>query len=229
MKLKSQFVDTYGVTNHRGWYCADCHAIRVEEWKKRAKAEKEAKLRKLKIIYGEWWRHYCLPREFADDIYNEREFCLYCGTKLPPMYLGADSELGTFRGRAHLDHMDPLEIGGEDSIRNVVYVCDDCNYKKGKRPFVEWLALLDPKYQKLSREVYAEKHGCPPEDFEPGEPTLRCDGVYGELDLSEEGLREIYPKPIVDGPPQAFRITIGVSIEKGEDGKLIIKPKITAE
>ena len=105
----------------------------------------------------------------------------------------------------------------------------DCNYKKGKRSFVGWLALLDSKYQKLSREVYVEKHGCPPEDFEPGEPTPRCDGVYGELDLSEERLREIYPKPIVDGPPQSFRITIGVSIEKGDDGKLIIKPKMTAE
>lgn len=227
LKPKSQFVDVYGESNPKGWFCANCHLVRVAQWQEKAKAEKESKLRKLNIIYGEWWRHYCLPREFAEDIYDERDFCLYCGNKLPPMYLGTDPELGTFRGRAHLDHMDPLELGGEDSIRNVVYICDNCNYRKGRRSFLDWIALLIPKYKKLSREVYEEKHGHPPEEFESGEPTPRCDGVYYELGLSEERLREIYPEPIVNGPPKSCVLTFSVSIEKDENGKLIIKSKIT--
>jgi len=227
LKPKDRFVDVSGQSNPRGGFCVDCHFVRLAEWQANAKAEKESKLRKLKIIYGDWWRHYCLPREFAGDIYEERDFCLYCGNKLPPMYLGANSDHGPFRGRAHLDHMDPLELGGEDSIRNVVYVCDNCNYKKGARSFVQWLALLNRKYQKLSREVYAEKHGHQPEEFKPGEPTPRCDGVYYELDLSEERLREIYPKPIVNGPPETYELRISVSIEKDENGKFRFKPKIS--
>ncbi len=182
--------------------------------------EKESKLRKLKIIYGEWWQHYCLPQEFAYDIYVERDFCPYCGSKLPPQYVGADSSTLPFRGRAQLDHMDPLHLGGEDSIRNVVYVCDTCNYKKGRSSFLDWLKVLKPKYRELGREIYEVKHGHPPESFEPGEPNERCDGLSAELCMDEEDLRNLYPKPIVDGPPKDHCITITLSVSVDDVGNL---------
>ncbi|BCS94544.1 hypothetical protein DSLASN_01760 [Desulfoluna limicola] len=226
-KPKNIFVDISGNLNPRGAYCSDCHLIRVEEWKQAAIEERESKLRKLRIIYGEWWRHYCLPKEFADEIYNERDFCPYCGDKLPPQYIGADASTSLFRGRAHLDHMDPLNKGGEDSIRNVVYVCDNCNYKKGKRTFIDWLQTLKPKYRAISREIYETKHGHPPESFEQGEPNGRCDGSSFELCMDEEDLRELYPTPIVNGPPVNKSITITASFSIDDNGNIKVDTKVT--
>mgnify|MGYP001616935991 CR=1 FL=1 len=214
------FVDVSGVPNPKGGYCIDCHTIRVKEWEQEAREEKESKLRKLKIIYGEWWKHYCLPQEFSDDLYAERESCPYCGAKLPPQYLGDHPTLGSFRGRAHLDHMDPLQLGGEDSIRNVVYACDDCNYKKGKCSFIDWLKILSPEQREISRAIYEEKHGHPPESFLPGEPNERCDGISAELCLDEEELKEMYPEPIVDGPPNNKSIVL--SLEFDDEGNIVI-------
>lgn len=226
-KPTERFVDASGVFNPRGWYCSDCYLIRVEKWKQAAIEERQSKLRKLKIIYGEWWQHYCLPREFASDIYNERDFCPYCGDKLPPEYLGEDPTKKPFRDRAHLDHMDPLNMGGEDSIRNVVYVCDKCNYRKGRQAFLNWLQTLKPKYRAISREIYENKHGHPPEAFKPGDPNERCDGVAGELCLSEEDLREMYPVPSVNGPPTNLSITITVSLSLDDDGNIKVNTNIT--
>jgi len=214
IKLKDLFVDVSGIKNPRGGYCLECHLIRDKELKEKAKEENKSKLRKLKIIYGKWWRHYCLPLEFSDDLYSERDYCPYCGNQLPPHYLGNHPELGTFRGRAHLDHMDPLELGGEDSIRNVVYVCDKCNYKKGKQPFTKWIKKLNPKYSEISRKIYESKHGHAPENFVSGDPNERCDGIAGELCIDEDELRKMYPAPMVSGPPEntSFSITMSVSI-----------------
>lgn len=219
-KPKDVFVDRSGDLNPKGGYCGDCHIVRVKEWKLAAKEGKESKLRKLKIIYGKWWRHYCLPQEFADDMYDERDFCPYCGNKLPPQYVGADPSIAPFRGRAQLDHMDPLHIGGEDSIRNVVYVCDKCNYRKGKRSFLDWLGVLEPKCQALCRDIYEAKHGHPPESFVPGEPSERCDGIAAELCMGEEDLREMYPNPIVDGPPTNHSMTITLSVSIDGDSNI---------
>jgi hypothetical protein len=216
-----------GDLNPRGGYCSDCHLIRVEEWKQAVIEERDSKFRKLKIIYGEWWRHYCLPREFAGDIYDERDFCPYCGDKLPPQYIDADSSTNPFRGRAQLDHMDPLNIGGEDSIRNVVYVCDKCNYKKGKRAFLNWLQVLKPKYRTISQEIYETKHGHSPEAFEPGVPNGRCDGVAYELCMTEEDLREQFPTPQANGPPTNHSITITASLSIDDDGNIKVDTKIT--
>jgi hypothetical protein len=222
LKPIGEFVDVSGSRNPRGRYCHECHLERVGEWEEEQKAEKESKIRKLKIIYGKWWRHYCLPQEFAGDIYAERDFCPYCGKKLPPQYIGNHPELGTFRGRAHLDHMDPLELGGEDSIRNVVYVCDECNYKKGTRSFLYWLATLPPAQAKISRGIYEEKQDRPPEQFVPGEPTGRCDGIAGELLLDEKELRKLYPTPMVDGPPSNQSISVKLKLRVDEHGKLVV-------
>ena len=226
LKSKDSFVDILGTPNPKGAYCADCHLIRLTEWEEKAKEEKESKIRKLKIIYGEWWRNYCLPHDFDRDIYYERDYCPYCGHKLPPYDLRDNPVPGSFHGHAHLDHMDPLQLGGEDSIRNVVYVCDDCNYKKGNRSFLEWMKKLTPNQREISREIYEAKHGHPPESFVPGLPNERSDGVSAELYFDEEELRNMYPKPIVDGPPKSGPASIRLVLDIDDEGNFVIKTEV---
>lgn len=55
--------------------------------------------------------------------------------------------------------MDPLSSGGEDSIRNAVYVCETCNLSKRNRLFIEWLGLLEPGLRPITRHAYIDKHG----------------------------------------------------------------------
>jgi hypothetical protein len=108
--------------------------------------------------------------------------------------------------------MDPLDLGGEDSIRNALVCCASCNNKKWKKSFLYWLEQLSPGYKKLAREIYIEKHEHSPEEFVKGDPTTRIDTRY-ELLLDEEELKEMYLKPIVDGPPSNESITITISID----------------
>jgi len=98
--------------------------------------------------------------------------------------------------------MDPLALGGEDSIRNVVYVCDTCNFNKSDMPFLQWIDKLDDEHRDLSTAIYIEKHGHSPEEFKKGAPTLRTEGVFADLLLDEEELKMFYPVPIVTGPPE---------------------------
>lgn len=102
----STFVDTTGSANPRGQYCVSCHHERLKEQLNKALAEERDKIPKLKIMYGKYWEHYAWPNDFATTLYTEREFCPYCGGKLTD--------------RAHIDHMDPLARGDENSIRNTV-------------------------------------------------------------------------------------------------------------
>lgn len=212
-KSVGDFVDANGVANERGVYCHDCYWLREEEFKKDIALEQEAVKRKLQIVYGAWWPHYCLPTTFAAELFEERDFCPYCLSKLPPHYIPAKEAPNTIAGRAHLDHMDPLDLGGEDSIRNVVYVCDGCNGRKGRRGFLEWLGTLSPEAARVSREIYQAKHSHPPEEFVPGQPTERCDGVEALVCLDEDDLREMFPQPMVNGPPSNQPETITVSVK----------------
>jgi hypothetical protein len=163
------------------------------------------------LMYGAWWRHYAPPGEFELTIYRERDHCLYCGGWLPPMYVPAVVAPRPSRGRAQLDHMDPLRLGGEDSIRNVVFVCDRCNDAKRWRPFCEWLAMIPAERAKDTRGVYVAKHGHEPEAFEIGEPQARFPRGAGlmQLMMAEEELREWYREPEVSGPPREYLLKLG--------------------
>ena len=200
-KPPSEFVDATGEENPRGHYCKLCHAEIARECRDTALEEEKAKIPKLKIIYGEYWKHWAFPHDFEATLHEERNFCPYCGKPLPPQYMSKRQAVGPFRGRAHLDHMDPLSKGGEDSIRNVVYVCDRCNNDKLKLLFTEWLKKLLPEFRELARNIYVQKHGHEPEQFEAGDPVPRTDGLTAELFLDEQELKEMYPRPIFDGPP----------------------------
>jgi hypothetical protein len=165
-------------------------------------ATERAKVPKLQIVFGNWWPYYAPPGEFTYTLYRARDFCPYCGGSLGPLYVPKAESSEPFKGRAHLDHMDPLAHGGEDSIRNTLYVCDDCNMAKRFRPFVEWLDFLKPDYQALAHQLYTEKHGSTPESFIRSIKLTRSAGRLAELLLDESVLRHLYPRPIVTGPPR---------------------------
>lgn len=181
---------------------------------------KESIVQKYKIIYGDFWRHYAVPHDFKNELYHERNFCPYCGSPLPPKYVSKFDQEIPFAGRAQIDHMDPLILGGEESIRNAIYVCDSCNYKKGSMPFLEWLKKLEPRYSKLAKEIYIEKHGHSPEDFKEGCETSRYDSSYWELMYDADELKKMYPTPKVDGPPNNQPIVIEIKISEETFSKL---------
>lgn len=164
-------------------------------------ADEASKARKLEIIFGNWWRHYAVPYEFLATLYTERSVCPYCNTPLDNLAFHADKTPGESES-AHLDHMDPLSRGGEDSILNTLYVCRKCNLAKGKQLFVDWLERLDPKQQRYARQVYEEKHGHTPEEFQPGIKQARLTSRRYELGLDESVLRALFKSPIVTGPPE---------------------------
>lgn len=163
-------------------------------------ADEAAKTRKLEIIFGPWWRHYAVPYEFPATLYVERSTCPYCGGPLGMHPLFSLDALAEDQS-AHLDHMDPLSRGGEDSIRNTAYVCRGCNLAKGRRLFVDWLEKLDPPYREGARRLYKDKHGYAPEEFQPGAKQPRLTLPRYELSFDESVLLKLFPKPIVSGPP----------------------------
>jgi len=208
LRKRTEFLDWTGKQNPRGYYCIYCHKEKEREQLENRRKYHESLVRKYKIMYGEFWQHYAVPHDFEDELYDERDFCPYCGNLLPPKYVPDSDQKNPFWGRAQIDHMDPLSKGGEDSIRNAVYVCDRCNYEKGSSLFLNWLKRLEPKYRKLAIEIYSRKHGHKPEDFKPGNAVSRADGVYYELLYDEDELKRMYPTPKVDGPPKEIVIEI---------------------
>lgn len=160
-----------------------------------------AKIPKLEIVFGQWWKHYTPPFELACLLYCERDNCPYCGAALGPFYQAQKVGVPSFRVSAHLEHMDPLLRGGEDSIRNAVYVCAACNLRKRSRRFIDWLTMIDPAYQVVARSIYIEKHGHSPEEFVPAGRNPRTATWLRSLAFDETVLRRLFPKPVVSGPP----------------------------
>ncbi|MBI1174046.1 MAG: hypothetical protein GC139_02130 [Sideroxydans sp.] len=167
-----------------------------------AAADEAAKMSKLEIIFGPWWRHYAVPYEFPTTLYLERNACPYCGQPLGILPAFAPGSSIGQAETAQLDHMDPISKGGEDSIRNAVYVCRSCNSAKGNRLFVEWLKRLREDLAAGAYRIYVEKHGHPPETFIQHRRQARLTLPRLELSLEEGVLRHLFPKPIVAGPPK---------------------------
>lgn len=105
-------------------------------------------------------------QQHAISLMEGRDYCLYCGRKIEKAYdwtLEGKSE----KTYLHLDHMDPLSLGGEDSETNTVYCCVECNLQKGNKPYSEWLMELTPDCREVARSIYIKKHGRAPEDYKP--------------------------------------------------------------
>jgi len=163
----------------------------------------QAKIRKFEIIFGKWWRHYAVPYELRWTLWAERAHCPYCAKPLGARPSPAEHDSRT-AVTAHIDHMDPLTRGGEESIRNAVYACGRCNSAKGNRLFVDWLTHLREPHRTSAREIYSEKHGHAPEAYTAGRRLPRLTLVRLELEFDEAVLRKLYPTPLVKGPPRTL-------------------------
>jgi hypothetical protein len=192
VRAVEKFLDASGTENPRGSLCSDCYLARMKEEQAKffenlpslVEAEKN-KIRRLRILYGRDWRRDTMPNDFYYTLLAERDFCPYCGEQFEPENLMRQENI-------ELDHMDPLSMGGEDSIRNVVFVCRKCNQAKKKKPFMSWMNQLKPQFRDISRKIYIEKHRHPPEDFKEGPPIPRDSGIDAELMLDEESFNQIY-------------------------------------
>ena len=183
IKKKSKFIATCGQPNPRAKYCGECFNRRKEEARIEI-LDREAKyLEWCKKEYGEEYLAYVIPSNMNYILFFERDFCPYCGNQLRPK---GDRAIFSedIKTHSNLEHMDPLCSGGEDTLRNTIYICAFCNQRKGEKPFLEWLKTLKPEYQDFARKIYIEKHGHKPEDFVAGPPTDR---------VSNTGVWYMYP------------------------------------
>jgi len=170
-KLVNEFVDAQGVKNPRGRYCGLCREKKEQEMREKhfngiLSAELDF-IEKYKIIYEDDWQSKATSNTLNLVLFLERDYCPYCGESFKEYQKRKDYY--QCREIFHIDHMNPLLLGGEDSVRNAVCVCKKCNIKKGKLPFLAWLEKLKPEYEKIAREIYTVKQGQPPEKFVAGE------------------------------------------------------------
>lgn len=175
--------------------------ISPEELQANLDAER-ATVRKLQILFGRWWPHYALPYELKWTLYTERDQCPYCST---PLRYSVEPGVSNIEGAVrHIDHMDPLSRGGEESFRNAICACARCNTAKGRRLFADWLERIPTKNQASVREIYVQRLGRAPEEFRPGPRQPRLTLMRMELGFDEHVLRTMFPKPVVNGPPKLF-------------------------
>ena len=64
--------------------------------------------------------------EFKNWIYIQHKICNYCGVDCSDSF--------------HVDHIEPLSLGGEHSLNNLAISCPHCNLSKGSKILVIWLA-----------------------------------------------------------------------------------------
>lgn len=173
--------------------------ISPEELQAKLDAEQE-KIRKFRILFGPWWPHYALPHELKWTLYAEHDSCPYC---FAPLQIAVGQEIQDFEDTVrHIDHMDPLSRGGEESFRNAICACSRCNMAKGRRLFADWLAQIPEPNRIHARAAYIQKLGRAPEEFQPGPRQARLSLMRVELRFDEKVLRTLFPKPVVQGPPK---------------------------
>jgi hypothetical protein len=70
--------------------------------------------------------------------------CAYCAKQLT---------------RKETDHMIPVVLGGAHSLGNIVIVCPECNGKKGKLNYAEWIERIAPEHRWRVPALYLERYG----------------------------------------------------------------------
>jgi hypothetical protein len=145
IKPIKDFVDICGSWNPRGKYCRQCFLEREQE----------------------------LVQKFIREQCDGRDFCLYCGKSITKL-CGYNPKRKS-KNYIVLDHMDPFRLGGDDTHKNTVYCCAECNARKGGKSFADWLKELKSPYREIAREVYIEKHSGSPEEFKPKSIVIGID------------------------------------------------------
>lgn len=72
-------------------------------------------------------------RPGCDSLKRKAANCAYCGCEMEP-------------DRKQTDHMTPLALGGDHSLRNIVIVCPGCN-RKGSLNYAEWIERVEPEHK----------------------------------------------------------------------------------
>jgi len=70
--------------------------------------------------------------------------CAYCDSRLL---------------RKQTDHMIPLALGGEHSVRNIVIVCQDCNQRKHALSYEQWIERCEPSHRPRLIAVFESRYG----------------------------------------------------------------------
>jgi 5-methylcytosine-specific restriction endonuclease McrA len=71
------------------------------------------------------------------------QHCAYCASPL--------SEKQT-------DHIIPVALGGEHSLRNIVIVCPPCNGRKATLSYAEWIDRIEPQHRARVAALYGERY-----------------------------------------------------------------------
>lgn len=82
-------------------------------------------------------------KEAARKRTEAAQLCAYCGVRLI---------------RKQTDHMIPLALGGEHSLRNIVIVCPDCNARKAGLSYAEWVDRVEPQHRQRVLALYHERY-----------------------------------------------------------------------
>lgn len=189
-----------GALSPRGVFCSVCGPERARLEIQLIHQRKANVLRNLWAAYGAWWKHYTPPLGWKELLRSEGDNCPYCGVVL------TDWQVVLSVSTAVVDHMDPLSLGGEDSLRNAVCCCARCNSLKKNKSFTKWLTELSSECRSLSREIYEFKHKHPPEAFVQGAQELRMGHIPMFLELDElQFNKDLRGRlPLVNEPPSQY-------------------------
>lgn len=76
-----------------------------------------------------------LTKKTIGELFGSTKNCPCCGRIMQ-------------RNDKHMDHINPLALGGAHSITNVMVLCRECNTRKHAKSFDDWYASLDEKMKK---------------------------------------------------------------------------------
>lgn len=85
-----------------------------------------------------------VTREAILQLKRDATECVYCGSRLI---------------LKQTDHMIPLGLGGEHSLRNIVIVCSDCNARKATLSYEKWIERIEPRHRARIMAIYLERYG----------------------------------------------------------------------
>ena len=62
--------------------------------------------------------------------------------------------------RKQTDHMTPVVLGGAHSVLNIVIVCPECNGRKGRLSYPEWIERVAPEHCGRVIALYLDRYGA---------------------------------------------------------------------
>jgi hypothetical protein len=110
---------------------------------KRTNSERNAEWTQTRLARERHAADGTVTPEAIAQLKREASNCAYCGC-------GLDEK--------QTDHMIPLVLGGEHSLRNIVIVCPQCNGKKARLSYEEWVDRIDAQHRERVLALYCERY-----------------------------------------------------------------------